>query len=288
LGVKSEIRDDRSETGKSMEPKEDAPTSTNPRVWTLSLLAVHLLVGAAVGAFVRLGGYDEGRTPPTVIFAGLIFAQGSLLGIWASLGMNPWWGRLAGLLIGCVCLGVGAGIGLDELDESIFYPFALPGIMVATVLTIFRCFKYCIDFPTNEHDANANLQFGIRHLLIMTVVVAVILAIGRSLKLSLPDNHLFVLTVVIASAQALVGVLSPWAMLRERLLVVRGAILLAVAAVAGWGTARILTQPSAAFWISIALTEATVLIASLLVVRRCGYRLMRVPRGQSTSEVGYR
>jgi hypothetical protein len=101
-------------------------------------------------------------------------------------------------------------------------------------------------------------------------------AVGRGLKFSLPDIDEVLLLVIIASAYALVGVLSPWAMLRGRLVVVRGVILLIIAAAAGWGVFRVFPVPvELAFWIGIALAEAVLLVVSLLVVRSCGYRLMR-------------
>jgi len=111
-------------------------------------------------------------------------------------------------------------------------------------------------------------------LLILTVVVAVMLAVGRNLKFSLSDIGEVPFLVILASAYALVGVLSPWAILGGRLVVVRGMILLAVATGAGWGVGQMVSF-AVVYWIGMALTEGVLLVASLLVVRSCGYRLMR-------------
>jgi len=193
-----------------------------------------------------------------------------------------------GLGVGSGCLGVGAGVGVDQLDWETFFIFTSTTATVTVVHAIFRCFRYRIGLPTTECNARTELQYGIRHLLILTVVVAVMLAVGRSLKFSLSDFSQLPFLVIIVSAHALVGVLSPWAMLRGTLLLLRGAILLVIAGAAGWGVARMIPHADASeFWIGMTLTEAVLLIATLLVVRSCGYRLMRRRRVQfrhTTSE----
>jgi len=68
--------------------------------------------------------------------------------------------------------------------------------------------------------------------------------------------------------------------------------LFVVAAAAGLGIAATEWRLTKDFlevfssWLTVYLTETIVLIVSLLVVRHCGYRLMRLPREQSGNGAG--
>ncbi len=273
-----------------MEPKEHDPTATKRRVWLLCLLAAHVVLGVALGAFVRLGGYHTIPAVPVRFFVGLVFAQTSLLGIWTGFGRSPWWLRLSGFAVGAGCLGVGGCIGINEPDWLSFCLFAGNGVIATVVLTIFRCARFRVTLPVVEYHTGGGRQIGIRHLLILTAVVAAILGVGRHLKFGGFDVYplpalISVYLVLLVFSCVLVGTLSAWAMLRERALVLRGAILLVVAATAGWGVAQIVSG-MLVFWLVVYLTQAIILIVSLLVVRSCGYRLMRLPRGASKTGAG--
>jgi len=261
-----------------MQLSEDDPTAFRRRATMLCLAGDHLLLGLALGALVRLGNYSGIPSLPLALFVGLAFAQSCLLGIWAGLGGGAWWLRLVGLAVGSSCLAVGVGLGIDNLDWVTFFIFTFTPVTVTVALAIFRCFRFRICFPADECNARTEFQFGIRHLLILTVVVAVVFAVGRHVKLSLSDVQMLPRVIIIAFAQIPVGVLSPWTMLRGRLVVVRVVCLLVIAAAAGWGLDRIVHDGSA-FWVILSLAEAVLLIASLLVVRLCGYRLMRQRKG---------
>jgi len=271
----------------AMHVSEDDPAALRRGVSILCLIGAHLLFGLVLWAIGRPGSHATGPTLSLTLFVGLAFAQGSLLGVWGSLGAGPWWLRLAGLGIGGSGLAIGACAGLAELDWETFFIFIFATVLVAAVLTVFRCFGFRIGLPTTGGIARTELQFGIRHLLILTVVVAVVLAIGRNLKISYSDIDDVPFLAVIASAYALIGILSPWALLGGNLVVVRGVFLLAIAAAVGWGVGQVIPF-TLSFWIGIGLTEAVLLIASLLVLRFCGYRLMRrcpVPEEQRPSKI---
>ena len=257
-----------------MHVNEDDPEVFRRRVMMLCLIGAHLLFGLALGAVVRLGDHSNLPSVPLAFFVGLVFAQASLLGVWSGLAAGPWWLRLIVLGVGSGCLGIGVGIAIGEADWETFFIFAFTSVTVTAVLTVFRCIRFRIGLPTSECNDRTELQFSIRHLLILTVVVAVMLAVGRNLKFSLSDIGEVPFLVILASAYALVGVLSPWAILGGRLVVVRGMFLLAVATGAGWGVGQMVSF-AVVYWIGMALTEGVLLVASLLVVRSCGYRLMR-------------
>ena len=276
--------------------KVNDPTAAKRREWILRLFAAHVVVAVALGAIARLRSLDWGPHPCEMSFIGLVFAQTSLLGVWAGLSRSPWWTRLPGLAVGAVCMGVGGCVGIDEVDWLTFFVFACNGVMVAAVLTIFRCVRFRVALPMIDNHDQAGRPYGIRHLLILTLVVALMLWIGRHLDFGrfdiwfLADLDMFL--AVITSSCVLIGVLSPWTMLREGLLALRGVILFVVAAAAGLGIAATEWRLTKDFlevfssWLTVYLTETIVLIVSLLVVRHCGYRLMRLPREQSGNGAG--
>ena len=71
---------------------------------------------------------DSGHNGPSdtleAVFAGIVFSQVSLLGIWAGMASNPWYVRLAGAAIGngylCVPLGLSGGV--------VSYMISRPGV----------------------------------------------------------------------------------------------------------------------------------------------------------------
>jgi len=274
--------------GKAMRLKWGDSTATKRRVAILCLFAAHLLAGVSLGAFIWLGGYNSVPSLPVRFFVGLIFAQASLLGIWAGFGRSPWWLRSSGLALGAGYLGVGGCIGVHEPNWLSFCLFTSTSIMVTILLIIFRCAGFSIRLRTIEDYDRAGHQIGIRHLLLLTAVVAVMLGVGRQLSFGRFDIYplptiIFVYLAFVLTSCVLVGILSAWSMLREKWIVFRGAILLVVAAAAGWAVAQTITE-TLTFWLVVFPIQAVVLIASLLVVRFCGYRLMRFPRRQSKNE----
>jgi len=108
-------------------------------------------------------------------------------------------------------MGVGGCVGIDEVDWLTFFVFAGNGVMVAAVLTIFRCVRFRVALPMIDNHDQAGRPYGIRHLLILTLVVALMLWIGRHLDFGrfdiwfLADLDMFL--AVITSSCVLIGVL---------------------------------------------------------------------------------
>jgi hypothetical protein len=87
------------------------------------------------------------------------------------------------------------------------------------------------------------------------------------------------LLTLIGLVFATVGLLSVWPALGARHPVLPSVILIVVAGGIGFCFYQFLPPMSgmARFWMTITSVEALVLVASLVVVRSCGYRLVRLP-----------
>jgi len=91
------------------------------------------------------------------------------------------------------------------------------------------------------------------------------------------------LLTLIGLVFATVGVLSVWPALGARHPVLPSLIVIVVAAGVGFGFAQSPPMSGmAGFWTTVTSVEALVLVASLVVVRSCGYRLVRLPPGHPT------
>lgn len=148
-----------------------------------------------------------------------------------------------------------------------------------------------------HRDESLPLRLFVGLIFAQMCLVAIWAGLGRHLRfggfgLGPFPAILIVYLVLIVVSCALIGIVSPWAMLRDRFLVVRGVIFLAVAVAVAWGMAALEWRiredflETFVFWLVVHLTQAIVLIVSLLVVRSRGYRLMRLPRGASRTGAG--
>jgi hypothetical protein len=263
----------------------DAPTTgtTKPRRRILWLVVGHVVVGL-VGAFVA---YFAGspQTPWVAAFVGVVFSQTSLLAIWGSLGVSPWWQRLIGVIAGVAYLFLLLGVGISELDRETFIVVVLTTTFVAIPLLMVRLLRVAIHLDCFSVVSVARIQFSIRHLMILTFVVACLITIG---KLVQPFAHggvrfwLFWLAFTLS----VVGILPVWFVLATKQPVLYSVGLIAVGACAGYCLARIGFVGEEKIWMTATATEAMAVVVSLLVVRSCGYRLVRLPLRRQISQDG--
>jgi hypothetical protein len=229
---------------------------------------VHVVVGL-IGAFVAhfAGGF------PTLCgsaLSGLVSSQTSLLAIWGALGLGQWWRRLAGVLVGVCYLGLLLELGTPEIHR-IFVVENTASVLIP--LLIVRFFKVSVELDCVPVASAGRSQFSIRDLLILTFVFGCLIAIGKSVNFL--HFGLLICLFWIAGKFRLLGFLSVWLILATRRPVLYSGVLVAVGACAGysWGQySRIVGHCLAS-----SVTETTVLVVSLLVVRSCGYRLVRLP-----------
>ena len=169
--------------------KQDASTSsdnpfapaTRAHRGILWLVVVHVVVGM-VAAFVASTGDRFTPTLPQVVFLGIVFSQTSMLGIWGSLGTTPWQTRLIGVFL---CVGYLApllGIGIHEVSIETFIVVVTATLFVVLPLLIVRHFRVAIHRDSSPVAPPGRVQFSIRHLMILTFVIACLMSIGKLVR----------------------------------------------------------------------------------------------------------
>ena len=268
-----------------MSSDKPTPRATNPQRRIHWLGLCHFVVGmmtAAVAFFARQSPAMWGT-----IFAGLVFGQASLLGIWGSLGSGPWWRRLLGVIVGVSYLGLLLGCGRHEQAEALAQ-VTLTTMFVAMPLLSVRFFRVAVRLDSSPAGAMGRIQFSILQLMILTLVLACLLTIGHfvepfAIRLVETSDGMVVLNrfdeLVLhwfdLAVLGVLGVLPVGFVLATKQPVVFGAGFSSVGACAGYLLGRFYEVPMV-LAMAGTLTDVFTVVASLLVVRACGYRLVRL------------
>jgi hypothetical protein len=266
----------------------DKPTSApaHPRRRMLWLLVGHVVVGPVVAVVTWLAGTDS--TPWTAAFSGIVFSQASLLGIWGSLGTGSWWRRVIAVVIGVGYLGLLLGASFAELDHITFSWVFAATTMSALPLLLARFFRVAIRLDSTTVGSPERTKFSIRHLLTLTLVVAVLIATRNCVEpyaievIETPDgavlNYLdeavydWLSPIVVAG----LSILPIWFVLATKQPMLPCVGLLAAAVSAGNWLARFYDD-AVSLGVIFTISEAMVVAVSLFVIRSCGYRLVRLP-----------
>jgi hypothetical protein len=167
------------------------------------------------------------------------------------------------------------GIGIQDMD---FWTFSLIVVAMSCVLMpllIVRCFRVVIDLDSSSVPAAGRIQFTIRHLMILTFVIACLVSLAKLVQPHVSRGDLFIRVLLLAVLFGIVGVLPVWFTLATKRPSLYGLGLVAVGAGAGYcygwkvfGDEKI--------WATATAIEAMAVIVSLHVVRSWGYRLVRL------------
>ena len=239
---------------------------------------IWLVVGhAALGLVGFSVAYPTGTEPTLRVaaFVGLVFGQTSLLGIWGGLGTCSWPTRLIGVVTGATCLVVLLGIGVHEVNFWTLTIVVVATSCVLIPLLIVRCFRVVIHLDSSSVPAAGRIQFTIRHLMILTFVIACLVSLAKLVQphvsRGIPTFEILLLAVLFG----VVGVLPVWFTLATTRPSLYGLGLVALGAGAGYCYGwKVLDNEK--MWATATATEAMAVIVSLLVVRSCGYRLVRL------------
>ena len=174
------------------------------------------------------------------------------------------------MLVGISYLVPLLGIGIHEVNSKTFIVVVVATSCVLTPLLIVRFFGVVIHLGSSSVAPVGHIQFSIRHLMILTFVIACLISIGK-----LVQPHLFFELLLIALMFGLVGVLPVWFVLATKRPMIFSIGLVAVGACAGYCLGRAFGEEE--MWMTATATEALAVAISLLVVRSCGYRLVRLP-----------
>ncbi len=238
------------------------------------LIALHFVAGLGIAPFAD----DTKSAPPGIaFFLGLIVSQAGLTGILAGLGTPPLPGRAVLAAVGLLfpCALVWCVVERDSWEVCELLGFCALLVAAATGLARRRGIELHTFEAGTDTGPDVSLSFGIRHLLILIFVAAVMLKIGQSLDRGRWLAAFFALGL----SSAAVGIASPWAALTARRSPVRGIAYVLGAALAGAAAAayaeRTPDTGSMVFWALATAFEALILLVSLGLLRRAGLRLVR-------------
>ncbi|MHB8974231.1 MAG: hypothetical protein ACYC4N_27670 [Pirellulaceae bacterium] len=255
---------------------QEIPTSarTHARQGIIWLVVGHAALGL-VGVYVAYLA-DSAPTLRGAAFIGLVFGQASLLEIWGGLGTCSWLTRLIGVVVGIGYLALILGIGIHKMDFWTFPIVVVVTLFVLMPLLIVRCCRVVMHLDSSSASAASRIQFTIRHLMIVTFVVACLVSIGKLVQPHLSRGDPTFELLQIAILFGLVGVLPVWFTLATKWPILYGLGLVAVGAGAGYCYGwKVIGDEN--IWGTATATEAMAVVVSLLVVRSCEYRLVRLP-----------
>jgi hypothetical protein len=253
----------------------------------LALANLGLGIVAALLAPIRVSGmFGLDHILVVPLFASIL-CQAVLLAVWVvSSGVSPW-GRMAGLVAGAAFL---EALFPDDLRREFL------GISTITIaVTTAICFvgralgMRLVQQDNHARPARAEaegLRFSIRGLMAFTAAVALLSAGARALQDSL--KVMILRTAVCAMCFVAVGLVALWAALGDTRPLRRGPVVLALSPVLGvlFAFAAGAQRAGWVYIILIMLLYPALLLGSLLVVRSCGYRLVRGAASFSGPEDG--
>ena len=237
----------------------------------LALLVVHC-VGGILSAVLSANR----PAVSSAILIALVLSQSSLLGMWGGLGHSHWMIRLLLVLVSTVYLYAELGLGIGELDWEIYFLVALATFLVGFVCWIIRLVRAVL--RTDVHvlaNTREGLQFSIRHLMQLTIVVACLMTIGKLLAPSVRGLDSMAQLSTLGLCYAAVALTSIWAILGLGHPAFRSVFVILIAVAAGLAGGYVTDRGShLGFWASTTVLQAAMLVGSLFVIRGMGYRLV--------------
>ncbi len=245
-----------------------------------SLAAAHFVIGLVAGFLAPIQLHSPlglGRILIVLLLASVL-CQAFILGLWGVTSIASPWKRITGLVVGSVYLEVLFYLGSDG---------ALPGVSTVTViastgsllllreegLRVTRLSHTC----SPAQPETERLRFSIRGLMLLTAAVALLSTVARFFQgLQFTENRLHALSVFLSLCFVTIGFVALWAILGKGHPLQRGAVLFVLSPILGVFFA-IAANAHQAGWFYIILSMllySAALLASLLVVRSCGYRFV--------------
>jgi hypothetical protein len=201
--------------------------------------------------------------------------QAFLLSLWGAASQARPWMRLAGLVIGTAYL---EALVPSELRKDVQGISTITIVVTTATLLLVRRLGVRIrrqdDSSQSKRQEPEGLKFSIRGVMIFTALVALLCALARALEGS---RNLVLLTFVWALCFVAVGLVSLWAALGDAHPLRPSPAVFVISAVLGafFAFAVGATREGWCYILLIMLLYPVALLASLFVVRSCGYRLVR-------------
>ena len=244
----------------------------------LQILAVAHLALGGVTNFLAPG---DTFTPfgfghiSVVLFIASALCQAFLLALWVAVSQATTWMRLAGLVAGAVYLE--ALVASDLRREFLGTSAITIAVTTSTLLLVLWFgvrFTRQDDYDHSARRKPEGLKLSIRGLMIFTAAIAVICAGARALEGS---RNALLLILVWALCFAGVGLVSLWAVLGDARPLRRSPVVFVLSPILGacFAFAADADSDGWIYILLIMLLYPVALVGSLLIVRSCGYRLVR-------------
>jgi len=258
----------------------------------IRLVAFHVALAPALLAISFRVVQQQLLYLPIVLAAlGTVLGQFCLLVLWLAMGTNPLRSRLLGTFLAAVYL-----VSLFPVCREPFDPTAwddsLAGLGVALVgMWLFAAGIACVRrwigrivlVPNPARLPRARPQFTVSQVLLLTAVVAILFGLRRVISSAWEQSFWYGTLINFAYLAVVLAIdllLALWATLGGGRTAVRLPLVLVMAAAMGLLFAQV--APYANWWGGfiiyglLSFAAAVVVVASLLVVRSCGYRLVPV------------
>jgi hypothetical protein len=292
----------------TMPPNEAPEANGPPRGLTKPWIVLGLLVlaHAVLGAYFNPNGMPSYQVSAirVIVILGVFVSQPFLFAIWASLAQQRLFPRLLWSILLCIL------VSLAEDLATLLHPnhryFGMSTLVAMTlfflatiVLSLFRRFSRWQIKQPNEDASSVppTFQFGIKHLLILTTITAVACGLFRTLYVIaptlswLPPIARDMVTICLSLALLFPVIIIPWFTLTgHRRFAARMFIPIVLGAVFDLAVFSIMSEmssppqlasipgPVIRPYLLLQLGFGTSVFATTLVVRFCGFRMIREPR----------
>ena len=170
-------------------PKENANRRSIPKHWIVLGLLVFAHAAFGVSFTTVLRGQQKYPEIISPILIGFLYSQPIMFAIWAAFAPQRFYHRILWSLLLCTLVSFAEDLGTLRLSSVrpgyTMMVFIILFIVVTIILLLVRFFRWQmtqsfeLNIPT---DYRAN-QFGIKHLIILTTIVALAFGLFRTLLL---------------------------------------------------------------------------------------------------------
>jgi hypothetical protein len=248
------------------------------------LLAVHVGAGLLLAWYVNTYRLSPVSNWISTGLLTLVLAQAGLIGVWGGLSTI----RLALRLPAVVAATALAWAVLFIMNPMAkLFDFLNITLTVMPILVVLSVKRYSrgrlrLAHLANESPAAKRFQFSIRHLLLATAVVAVLLGIGGGVRTFINTHGSIMAVAILSPFFVMVELATLWAALGVGKPTLRLAVVVPTAFVIGtvpmyYFYGRLVGQGFGWMWMLLSGMfgcHAIISAASLLVVRSCGWRML--------------
>ena len=257
-------------------------------IWSKAKIVL-LVLGHVV--FGLLLAWTAHRTDADLAFFGLftlIFTEAGLIGIGGGLSSARLAWRLSFVTVGTVYLWAVPIMAGRGKETSVFLVIALTALPILVILRVLRHNRGQLRMAhlSSKPPVSESFQSLICHLLLATTVVGLLLGFGQGVRAISNTNTDTVAVVVFPVCFILVELATLWASLGIGRPIPRLAVVVPTAFVVGAIPVYYLEDVGHAklgrfiIWSAAVGLQSIITAASLLVVRSCGWRLVRGTSGE--------